>query len=113
MGYSGQTILTEGPVLLSDRSGGVYESTGERFVQVADGRLVAADDQRALVETCDQRLRCESRWFDRQTWEPVDLGLPAGADRQWRFPERDGLAVAGRLRSVPGLSALQRRYLAS
>ena len=88
LGYSDQTFLSEGPVLLSDRSGGVYELMGEGFVLVADGRLVAADVQRALVETCDQRLRCESHWFDRHSWEPVDLGLPPERIRNGGFVNR-------------------------
>lgn len=76
LGYSGQTYLNEGPMLLSALSGGVYELSGGGFVQVADGRLVAADESRALVETCDRVLRCAAQWLDRRTWGPMDLMLP-------------------------------------
>ena len=64
------------PMLITGVSGGVYESAGDGYTQVADGRLLAADKIRALIETCDARLQCVKQWLDRSTWEPIDLAVP-------------------------------------
>jgi hypothetical protein len=72
-----QVSLTDGSRLISPISGGVYEERGNDFLLVADGRLIVADEHRALVETCDDRLRCSMHWLDRETWQPADLAVPA------------------------------------
>lgn len=72
------SVNTTGPALVSALSGGVYESTETGFMRVTDGRLLAADRSRALVETCDARLRCDLQWLDRRTWQPIDLPVPSG-----------------------------------
>ncbi len=63
--------------ILSHQSGGVYEARSDGFRLVADGRLVTGDDDRALTEMCDEFLRCDMQWFDRSTWKPIDLAVPA------------------------------------
>ena len=65
-----------GTRLVTAISGGVFEDQGNGFRLVADGRLIAADEQRALVETCDDRLRRSMQWLDRETWQPTDLAVP-------------------------------------
>ncbi|MEL6983529.1 MAG: zinc ribbon domain-containing protein, partial [Actinomycetota bacterium] len=62
--------------LLTGPSGGVYAATDTGFRLVTDGNLIAADAERVLVETCDETLRCQRRWLDRRTWEPLDLVAP-------------------------------------
>lgn len=64
--------------LLTGPSGGVYArtTTDDGYRRVADGRLLTADARRALVQTCDSALRCTLTWFDRQSWEPLDLHVP-------------------------------------
>ncbi len=64
------------PALIDPAGGGVYEADGDRYRQTVDGRLVVADDRRVLIEICDDRLDCRRQWFDRRTWEPVDLVVP-------------------------------------
>ncbi len=72
-------------VVLSSTDGGVYESDGDGYRRVAEGRLIISDDDRALVETCDERLTCERRWLDRATWQRVDFVLPPGPFREATF----------------------------
>lgn len=63
--------------LMTGPSGGVYQARQDGYRLVAaDGRLIAADQTRALVETCDARMSCERAWFDTATWEPLDLRIP-------------------------------------
>lgn len=63
--------------LLTGPSGGVYEASQDGYRLVVDGgKLIAADQHRALVETCDARLRCERSWLDTDAWEPLDLHVP-------------------------------------
>lgn len=64
------------PMIVTGVSGGVYESAGDGFTQVADGRLLAADDVRVLVETCDARLQCSKQWLDRGSWQPIEFVVP-------------------------------------
>ncbi|MEM9565873.1 MAG: hypothetical protein AAGA93_24845 [Actinomycetota bacterium] len=65
--------------LVTGPAGGVYtrSSPEDGYRQVADGRLLAADDQRALVQSCDSTLQCTLTWLDRRTWEPLDLHVPS------------------------------------
>lgn len=63
-------------VLASPASGGVYELRDGEPQRMADGRLVEADDERALVQTCDDQLVCSYRWFDRPSWAPIELTQP-------------------------------------
>lgn len=65
-----------GPMIFTGLSGGVYESAEDGFTRVADGRLLAADEVRVLVETCDARLQCSKQWLDRRTWQPIELAVP-------------------------------------
>ncbi len=65
------------PALMSHVSGGLYAADlvgGYR--RVFDGRLIAADDTRALVETCDFAMVCLQTWFARDSWEQLDLKVP-------------------------------------
>ncbi|MEZ5228793.1 MAG: hypothetical protein R2710_19650 [Acidimicrobiales bacterium] len=64
--------------MIDPLGGGIYEIDGDDYREVADGHLVAVDDRRVLVETCDRNLRCIQRWFDRAKWEPLDLAVPEG-----------------------------------
>ncbi len=82
------------PTLLGHLSGGVYEAGAEGYRRVALGRLMTADDTRVLVETCDDHLRCAFTWFDRETWEPLDLDSPqSGGDQITFIAGTDWLAV--------------------
>ncbi len=73
------------PYLATPSGGGIYESVGEGYRQVAEGRLIVADDRRVLVASCDERLTCRRQWLDRETWQPVDLFLPAEDVGDLRF----------------------------
>ena len=75
--FSGQRSAVPGSAsvlpLVDPLAGGIYEVDGDDFREVAAGLLVAADDRRVLTSSCDERLQCEYGWFDRRTWEPIDL----------------------------------------
>ncbi len=73
------------PALLGHLSGGVYEAGAEGYRRVGQGRLMAADDTRVLVEACDDYLQCRLSWFDRETWESLDLASPASGGDQITF----------------------------
>ena len=91
------TVGLSGSVdLLSSSAGGLYEyeggggdrgwseggdgdegeDGGEGYRLVASGRLVVADGERALVEQCDDRLRCRLQWYERSGWEPMVGAVP-------------------------------------
>lgn len=80
--------LDDGQRVLSSTDGGVYESVDDGYQRVTEGRLIASDDERALVEACDEWLSCERRWFDRATWTPIELPLPT-------IPFTDAVFVGG------------------
>ncbi len=62
--------------LITGATGGVYESVGPNYERVADGRLLAFDDEFAIIEECDDALICETSWVTRADWQPVDRPLP-------------------------------------
>lgn len=66
--------------LVTGPAGGVYEVTDEGYRLVTEGRALAADDDRALVQTCDARLVCTLTWLDRRSWRPLDLVVPDAPD---------------------------------
>ena len=71
-----------GPALVSHVTGGLYEAdVVGGYRRVFDGRLIAADDNRLLVETCDDALVCRMRWLARDTWEQLDLEFPVTGSR--------------------------------
>ena len=78
-------IPADGATLISTPAGGIYEARGVEVHRVADGVLLVADDHRALVETCDDRLRCSVQWLDRETWRPADLAVPDDFGDDGRF----------------------------
>ncbi|MEM8925850.1 MAG: zinc ribbon domain-containing protein [Actinomycetota bacterium] len=73
--FAGLVQLGPGTPLLS-RAGGVYELAPGGVARVAEGRLLAADADRVLVERCDDGLRCDKVWLGRSDWAPVDLATP-------------------------------------
>lgn len=83
--------------LMTGPSGGVYQARQDGYRLVApDGRLIAADQARALVETCDARMSCQRAWYDTATWEPLELRVP---DRQafltYLMPPTDWVLTVG------------------
>ncbi|MEM8925851.1 MAG: hypothetical protein AAGD35_20290 [Actinomycetota bacterium] len=102
--WTGTADLGPGQPLMS-RAGGVYEFADGSFRKVLDGRLTSADGDRALVETCDDLLRCRQTWYDRTTWAPLQVGtfygdgqrsvLLAGTDWLWTFDltERTAMSI--------------------
>ena len=50
--------------------------TSDGALLVASGRLVVADEERMLTETCDRRLQCSFQWFRRSPRKAVDLAEP-------------------------------------
>lgn len=66
--------------LFTGPAGGVYQATGATYRRVTDGRVITSDDQRALIQTCDDVLVCTLEWLDRRTWEPMDLVVPSNQD---------------------------------
>lgn len=80
--------------LFTARTGGVYEATAEGDARLVDGRLVAADERRMLVEQCDDRFDCGYRWFGRDG-RPLELALPSWpADTGHFLNGTDWLATA-------------------
>ncbi|MEM9656270.1 MAG: hypothetical protein AAGA65_29565 [Actinomycetota bacterium] len=63
--------------LITAPSGGVYRVTGETRRRVTDGRVLLSDGGRALMQTCDDNFVCSLNWLDTDTWEPLDLVVPA------------------------------------
>ncbi|MEZ5228792.1 MAG: hypothetical protein R2710_19645 [Acidimicrobiales bacterium] len=68
--------VEDGERVFSTNDGGVYVSDDTLPLRTAEGRLVANDDERALVEQCDEALACRLGWLYRATWQPVDLAVP-------------------------------------
>jgi len=66
--------------LFNAPTGGVYQAVGDTYQRVTDGRVLVSNDERVLVETCDDGLRCTLQWLDSQTWGPLDLVVPADHD---------------------------------
>lgn len=62
--------------LFTAPTGGIYQATGDTYRRVTDGRILASDSRRALVQTCNDELECRLRWLDGQSWEPLDLIVP-------------------------------------
>ncbi len=75
----GRNYADPNNTLVTGPAGGVYtrSASGDDYRRVADGRLLTADDQRALVQSCDSTLQCALTWLDRRTWEPLDLHVPS------------------------------------
>ena len=62
---------------LVDTPNGIYEFDGTEYRRVGEGRVHHFDDDRALVERCGATIDdCTLQWFDRATWQPVDLAVP-------------------------------------
>lgn len=73
----GATFADPNGGLITSPSGGVYTTTADGYQQVTDGRLITANETRALIETCDSALICQQDWLDRKTWQPLDLPVPS------------------------------------
>jgi hypothetical protein len=104
MGFRGIFPDTGGGLVTSP-AGGVYTVTGDGFQFVTEGRLLAADADRALVESCDEGLRCTRRWLSRDSWQPLDLVAPDRDDAAvWVVPGTDWVFVTGLVSTdSPGL----------
>ncbi len=74
------TVARRAPILVNGRAGGIYRWASDGFERVADGRIVAFGVNLAIVETCDERLRCTRGWIDASTLEPIDHPSPPAAD---------------------------------
>ncbi len=70
------------PDLVNGRTGGLHRWTADGFEWVAPGRLLTTGQNLALVEECDEALRCRRRWIDTGTLETVDHPLPE-VERPW------------------------------
>jgi hypothetical protein len=103
--FLGGNFPDAGGGLVTSPAGGVYTTTSDGFRFVTEGRLFAADTDRALVETCDEALRCTRRWLDRDSWQPLDLVVPGGDDAVVLFVPGTDWVLVTRLRSLdaPGL----------
>jgi hypothetical protein len=96
MNVPGSMFPDAGGGLVTSVTGGVYATTGDGFQFVTEGLLLAADADRALVETCDEGLRCTRRWLDRESWQPLDLAVPARDDAVVLvLPGTDWVSVTG------------------
>ncbi len=62
--------------VISHQAGGIYEAGPDGYRLVTAGRLLVSDDERVLTETCDEFLRCDKQWFDRRSWQPIELSIP-------------------------------------
>lgn len=78
----GRPLTSAGGDIVQSGSGGVYRRTGDSYQRLSTGRIRAAGREIVLVEECDDRMRCESTWYEQRTWDPVghpDPSLPADA----------------------------------
>lgn len=66
-----------GPDIVESKGGGVYRRSGSDFQRLSTGRVRVAGEAIVLVDECDDRMRCTSRWHDRETWDSLDLPAPA------------------------------------
>ena len=64
--------------LMYQLGGGVYQRIDGEFDRVSAGELRAVGNSLVLVDECDDRLNCVSRWYDRDSWEQVALPPPMG-----------------------------------
>jgi hypothetical protein len=65
---------SEDPELFASLSGGVFEGPVDSPVKVADGRLVAATQDHAIVQDCVNPFDCETKWLSRTTWQ-IDAAI--------------------------------------
>lgn len=68
------------PDYMSPLTGGVYRFGDDGYKRVLDGRILVRGVRLALIETCDDRLRCSEAWFDLDTELRVDHPTPPDAD---------------------------------
>lgn len=72
-----QRFLLSGADLVATANG-IYQAEDGGYRRVGEGHLHDFDHDRALVEQCGATLDdCELQWFDRATWEPLELPVPA------------------------------------
>ncbi len=81
----GNLSVDQAGLLVSYLGAGVYRSDADGFTKLVDGWLLASDEQRTLVATCDEQLQCGMRWVDRLTGAPIDLAVPDGRIDEARF----------------------------
>ncbi|MGI9595941.1 MAG: hypothetical protein ACR2QK_07260, partial [Acidimicrobiales bacterium] len=105
----GWPIMTGASDLVQSSAGGVFRRVGSDFERLSTGRLRTVGNELALVDECDDRLRCRSRWHRVDDWTELDLPAPsfdadafstvAGDDRwllttNWRSSEMTLTEVA-------------------
>lgn len=74
------SLAARPPDLISHTGSGLYRQEGEGYRLVAPGRTVAVGQRLALMETCDEVLRCSLGWFDTETGAAIDHPEPARLD---------------------------------
>lgn len=63
--------------VVNGRAGGVYRIVDDGFRRLFDGRLIARGERVAVIEECDERLRCETFYVDLDTEQRLDSRPPA------------------------------------
>ena len=72
-GWTGDTSL------VYNVAGGIYAETDDGYQRISTGSLVAVGENIALINECDDVLRCESRWVDRSSWDSLPYRAPDDA----------------------------------
>lgn len=92
-----------GPLLVPTLDGGIFEyRSGEArpLERVAEGILLAANDEAVLRSVCSLPSRCELDWLDRADWRPDPRPTPAIPGDEvlgaWLSPSGRFLLVFGR-----------------
>jgi hypothetical protein len=96
------SALRPGPDVYTDVDGSVVRADGDRTRRLLDdGRVVVADDDKVLIESCDGSA-CRLRWVDRSTGRSLDLPTPeTDGDRPAARVASGELLASGRwLRTV-------------
>ncbi|MGH1489946.1 MAG: zinc ribbon domain-containing protein [Acidimicrobiales bacterium] len=69
--------------LVSSDAGGIYRRRGDDYDRLSTGRLRVVGEDIALVDECDDSLRCTSVWYERESWERAELPSPGFAHVSW------------------------------
>jgi hypothetical protein len=63
--------------VVNGRAGGVFRIVDDGFQQLFAGRMIARGARLAVIEECDEHLRCESYYVDLETEQRLDTQPPA------------------------------------